>query len=78
MQQVFGDNRTGVDATEWRRYWNALTNYCEKMARTWVRLVIISNLCSSESGYSHYTLIFYFFLYFSHIFEVVFNTYLSG
>ena len=31
MQRVFGDNRTGVDATKWTRYWNALTNYCEKV-----------------------------------------------
>ena len=31
MQEVFGDNRAGEDATEWRRYWNALTSYCKKI-----------------------------------------------
>jgi hypothetical protein len=31
MQRVFGGNRTGMDATEWRNYWNALTIYCEKI-----------------------------------------------
>jgi hypothetical protein len=31
MQQVFDNNRTGVDATTWRCYWNVLTNYCEKV-----------------------------------------------
>jgi hypothetical protein len=31
MQQVFGNNRTGADATKWRCYWNELTDYCEKM-----------------------------------------------
>ena len=30
MQEVFGDNRTGLDATKWRCYWNVLTDYCEK------------------------------------------------
>ena len=31
MQRVFGDNHTGVDAIEWRIYWNALMDYCEKI-----------------------------------------------
>lgn len=31
MQEVFGDDRTGADATEWVGYWIALTNYEEKL-----------------------------------------------
>lgn len=30
MEQVFGDNRTGEDATEWARYWTTLITYCEQ------------------------------------------------
>ena len=31
MQQVFGDNCTGVDVMKWTCYWIMLTTYCEKL-----------------------------------------------
>ena len=31
MQEVFAGDRTGADAIEWRKYWNLLTDYCEKV-----------------------------------------------
>ena len=35
MQQVFGDNHTGVDTTKWRNYWNTLTI----TARKWRKMI---------------------------------------
>ena len=31
MQEVFRGDRMGVDVIEWGKYWNLLTDYCEKV-----------------------------------------------
>lgn len=30
MDDVFGDNRAGEDATTWSRYWTTLITFCER------------------------------------------------